>query len=121
GELLQHAGGSFAELQTVYAIVDTLALNVPNIKRIGILVNGQTRQTLAGHVFTAEPLAPDFRYVEESARPATPGVPTTPDGAEKPGGDAGDGTGARDDGRKPGDGASGEDGDRAPETPRDPS
>jgi spore germination protein GerM len=65
-------GGSRAELQTVYAIVDTLTLNVPEIARVGILVEGDPRETLAGHVHIGNPIEPDYGQVEESVRPAVP-------------------------------------------------
>src|SRR6185369_12205456 len=40
--------GSWDEILTVYAIVDSLTENVPTIRRVGILVAGQERQTF-GH------------------------------------------------------------------------
>ena len=52
------AGGSDEELLAVYAIVDSLAANVPQIKRVGLLVNGRERDTLAGHVDIRRPLPP---------------------------------------------------------------
>ena len=67
-EVLKMKGGSTTELRTVYAIVDTLALNVEGINQVGILVEGEPRETLGGHVCTQSPLAPDFSYAEESAR-----------------------------------------------------
>ena len=69
-EMLQHRGGSLGELQTIYAVVDTLTANVREIRRVGILVDGKARDTLAGHVDIAEPLSPDYRYVEARSRPA---------------------------------------------------
>lgn len=86
-EILSRPGGSQAELQTIYAIVNTLAMNVPQIARVGILVEGEPRETLAGHVYTQRLFTPDFRFVEESARPpgwkAAPAAPA--EGAEKQG------------------------------------
>lgn len=52
-------GGSEDELFAVYAIVDSLALNVPGISRVGILVDGHERDTLGGHVNLRLPLPPD--------------------------------------------------------------
>ena len=49
-------GGSSDELLTVYAIVDSLTSNVPQIKRVGVLVGGKERDTLAGHVDIRRPL-----------------------------------------------------------------
>jgi spore germination protein GerM len=52
-------GGSMEELLTIYAIVDSVALNVDEIKRIGILIEGEPIETLNGHVDLRRPLPPD--------------------------------------------------------------
>lgn len=51
-------GGSDDELLTLYAIVNSLAANVPQIKRVGLLVGGRERDTLGGHVDVRRPLPP---------------------------------------------------------------
>ena len=38
------------ELLTIYSIVNSLILNVPNIKAVKILINGNEAKTLAGHI-----------------------------------------------------------------------
>jgi len=53
------AGGSSDEILSVYAIVDSLTMNVPSIRRVGILVAGRERETLAGHLDIRLPLPPD--------------------------------------------------------------
>jgi len=45
----QHQSGILVEQLTVSSIVETLAANVPGINRVRILVEGNTRETLAGH------------------------------------------------------------------------
>jgi len=45
----QHRSGILTEQLTVNSLVETLATNVPGIHRVSILVEGQTRDTLAGH------------------------------------------------------------------------
>src|ERR1700689_663845 len=45
----QHRSGILSEQLTVNSLVETLALNVPGIQRVIILVDGKTRDTLAGH------------------------------------------------------------------------
>jgi len=60
-------GGSSDEILTVYAIVDSLAANVPEIRRVGILVAGRERETL-GHLDLRRPLPPDLTLV--AAAPA---------------------------------------------------
>ncbi len=53
-----HPGGSSAELMTVYSIVNTLTFNFPQIKRVQILVNGKSIETIAGHLSLKEPILP---------------------------------------------------------------
>lgn len=45
----QHRSGILVEQLTVDSLVQTLAANVPGITRVRILVEGDTRETLAGH------------------------------------------------------------------------
>jgi Sporulation and spore germination len=45
----QHRSGILSEQLTVNSLVKTLAANVPGIQRVNILVEGKTRETLAGH------------------------------------------------------------------------
>jgi spore germination protein GerM len=56
-------GGSQVELLTVYAIVDSVALNVSEIKRVGILIHGRPVETLSGHVDLRRPLPPDRSWI----------------------------------------------------------
>ncbi len=55
-------GGVSGELLTIFALVHTLSENVPDIRSVQILVNGEERSTLAGHVKISEPLAPDPQW-----------------------------------------------------------
>jgi spore germination protein GerM len=50
----QHPGGSESELMTIYSIANSLILNIPEIKAVKILIEGQEAMTLAGHM--------DLRY-----------------------------------------------------------
>ena len=45
-----HPGGIQSELLTIYSIVNSLVLNVPQIKAVKILINGTEAMTLAGHI-----------------------------------------------------------------------
>jgi hypothetical protein len=49
-------GGAAGELLTVFAVVHTVAENVQGIRSVQILVGGEERETLAGHVKISEPL-----------------------------------------------------------------
>src|SRR5271165_477047 len=50
----QHRSGILSEQLTVNSLVETLAVNVPGIQRVNILVEGRTRETLAGHADLTE-------------------------------------------------------------------
>jgi spore germination protein GerM len=45
-----HPGGSKSEIFTIYSIVNSLILNVPEIDTVKILIGGQESMTLAGHI-----------------------------------------------------------------------
>jgi spore germination protein GerM len=69
-----HPGGSLDELLTVYAIVDTLTVNLPAITQVQILVDGKEVDTLAGHVDLRRPLAKNLAW----SRPPGEAAPTDP-------------------------------------------
>lgn len=56
-------GGTRQELLTVYSIVDSVALNVPEIRRVGILINGRQVDSLSGHIDLRYPLTPDRSWI----------------------------------------------------------
>lgn len=60
----QHRSGILSEQLTVNSLVETLARNVPGISRVNILVEGQTRDTLAGHADLSESF--DVNAVEQA-------------------------------------------------------
>jgi hypothetical protein len=60
----QHRSGILSEQLTVNSLVETLALNVPGIQRVNILVEGKTRDTLAGHADLTESF--DVTAVEQA-------------------------------------------------------
>lgn len=51
-----HPAGIHSELLTIYSIVNSLVLNVPKIKAVKILINGNESATLAGHVDLQTPI-----------------------------------------------------------------
>jgi len=53
-----HPGGSTAEMMTVYSIVNSLALNFPQIKRVQFLIDGRPIETIAGHISLKQPVSP---------------------------------------------------------------
>jgi hypothetical protein len=60
------AGGSEAELITVYSVVNSLTVNFPAIRRVQILVEDKPRPTLWGHVDLTRPLPPDMTLLATS-------------------------------------------------------
>ena len=57
-----HRGGSLDELFAVYAIVNAVTVNLPAIKGVQILIDGQEVDTLAGHVDLRHPLTKNLRW-----------------------------------------------------------
>ncbi len=65
GELkTNHPGGSTAEINTVYAIVNTVLLNFPEIKDVQILIEGEKAATLAGHIDISRPIVAQTRVIK---------------------------------------------------------
>lgn len=60
----KHPGGSSAEIQTVYSIVNTVTLNFPEIKKVQILIQGKRVKVLAGHIDISFPLDPDKGFIK---------------------------------------------------------
>ena len=78
------AGGSDAEMRTVFSVVDSVTASFPSITRVQILVDNQAVATLAGHVDLSRPLPPDMTLlsaatvgVSESPEPSPPAVPAS--------------------------------------------
>lgn len=49
--------GSHEEMMAIYAIVQTVTANFPEVKRVRILINGEPAETLAGHINISRSLA----------------------------------------------------------------
>ena len=47
-----HPGGSTGELATIYSLTNTLISNIPNVKRVKILIEGKKLTTIKGHIDT---------------------------------------------------------------------
>lgn len=50
-----HPGGSNSEMLTIYSIVNSLILNLADIERVKILIDGRESPTLAGHITLQQP------------------------------------------------------------------
>ena len=51
-----HPGGPWTEILTLRSILQTLSANVPEIRRVQILIEGREVETLAGHLDIRRPL-----------------------------------------------------------------
>ncbi len=63
----QHPGGTASEVATVYSLTNTLAQNVPDIKRVRFQVGGKDISTIKGHVDLREPISPKKDLVKQAA------------------------------------------------------
>jgi hypothetical protein len=52
-------GGSTEEIQRIYSVVDSIALNIPQASRVVLLWNGVQRDTFSGHLDLSGPLLPN--------------------------------------------------------------
>jgi len=59
----RHPSGSSAEIDTVYCLVNSLTFNFASIKRVFILINGDEKETLSGHLSLTKAFLPDFSKI----------------------------------------------------------
>ena len=59
----RHPGGCKSEIITIYSIVNSLILNIPEIDTVKILIDGRESMTLAGHIDLRFPLKADMLLV----------------------------------------------------------
>ena len=60
-----HPGGSLAEMQTIYSIVNSTLLAIPPLKEVQILVDGQSKETLKGHIDLRAPLKANLSLIKK--------------------------------------------------------
>jgi hypothetical protein len=60
-----HTGGSLDEALTVYAIVNAVAVNLPDISSVQLLVEGKQVDTLVGHLDLRHPLGKALEWVRK--------------------------------------------------------
>ena len=54
----QFPGGAWTETLAIYSVVNTLAEDFPDIKRVQFLIDGNVENSLAGHIDITRPFAP---------------------------------------------------------------
>jgi cytoskeletal protein RodZ len=67
--VVNHPGGSTAEMATVYSLTNTLTTNIPAIKKIKILIGGKERESLKGHVGLRRPFTMNRELIAPAAPP----------------------------------------------------
>ena len=60
----KHPGGSLCEMFTIFSIVNTLVLNIPEIDAVKILIEGREAKTLAGHIDIRFPFRPNMLMIK---------------------------------------------------------
>jgi len=75
----KHGGGSLDELLTIYALVNALTTNMPEISTVQILIEGLEVDTLAGHIDIRHPLRRNMKWVAGTKRDSE-SEPTSPEG-----------------------------------------
>jgi len=58
-----HPGGTEEEIATIFSLVDSLTYNLPEVKRVHLLINGEERETLKSHLDLKRDYLPDLSIV----------------------------------------------------------
>ncbi len=58
-------GGSSAELEFIYFMVDNICYNFEEVKMVKFLISGNEYKELAGHIDMENPFYPDYRYLRD--------------------------------------------------------
>lgn len=59
----KHPGGSQSEYLSIYSIVNSIVLNIPEIETVKILIGGREADTLAGHIDIRSPFKANMLLV----------------------------------------------------------
>jgi len=65
-----HPGGTDEEIATIFSLVDSLVYNLPGIKRVHILVNGEERESLKSHLDLRRDYSKDMSIVDMDRKAA---------------------------------------------------
>lgn len=58
-----HPGGSASEMATVYSLTNTLIANIPEIKKVRILIEGNEQESLKGHIDIRNPFSFNREFI----------------------------------------------------------
>ena len=59
----KYQGGSAAEMATIYSLTNSITQNIPNIKKVKILVEGKELSSIKGHISTRKAFSPDLELL----------------------------------------------------------
>ncbi len=59
----KHEGGSSAEIQAVYGVVNSVVKNFSAVERVAFLVEGNAIETLSGHLYLGAPLGAEADFI----------------------------------------------------------
>ena len=77
-DTIQHLpGGVQSERLILAALVDTLAVNFPQVQQLSVEIDGVPAETLKGHVDLSTPFVADFSLVRRALLPSFPVKPGT--------------------------------------------
>ncbi len=62
-----HPGGSSSEIATIYSLTNSITRNMPEIKRVKIVIDGKEMETLKGHIDARYPFAPNMDLVSRES------------------------------------------------------
>jgi len=65
-----HPGGTDEEIATIFSLVNSLSYNLPEIKRVHLLVNGEERDTLKSHLDLRRDYSKDMSIVDMDRKTA---------------------------------------------------
>jgi len=63
-----HPGGSTSEMATVYSLTNSLTANIPEIKSVRILIEGQEVDSLKGHISLKQPFSFNREYLAQDVK-----------------------------------------------------
>lgn len=61
----RHPKGTSSELMTIYSVVETLRENIPGVRGVRFLVDGNKVETIAGHIFIGETVPSNPALIKE--------------------------------------------------------
>jgi len=63
-----HPGGSASEMATIFSLTNSLAENMPSVKKVKILVGGKEIPSIKGHIDTMQPFSPNRELIVQAPK-----------------------------------------------------